>query len=84
MVGWALAGTRVSGPAGRGEKPGETGMEILLWVLVIALGAANLVLLLTRTGGSDDRAEKAVREELRVGRAESADASKASMEITLL
>ncbi len=52
-------------------------MEILLWVLVIALGAANLVLLLTRTGGSDDRAEKAVREELRVGRAESADASKA-------
>lgn len=52
-------------------------MEALLWALVIGLGAANIVLLLTRTGGSDDRAEKAVREELRTGRAESAEAGKA-------
>ena len=52
-------------------------MDLLLWVLVIGLGVANLALLLTRTGGSDDRAEKAVREELRTGRAESAEAGKA-------
>ena len=52
-------------------------MDLLLWVLVIGLGVANLALLLTRTGGSDDRAEKAVREELRTGRTEAAEAGKA-------